>query len=257
MRLALKPAEPWICFRRGCAFARTIVNCCRNGRALCAGWWTARSCSRPPPATMCCGTRCITPCGKPWARLIVTALLDLAARDRPRFLQLCDWHHDAIKGMAAQHPEFGAAVLDHLPFETNQGQLTLPDYLARQPTADNGKRPLYFFTHEADANQFYALCRARGLLSINAGRPSTKRCCAATPASIQETVANSSRWIGWTIRSLYERLDAAEEGGIRPVGASDGSGVGGTGGTGKNASPPVSAGHAERDSARRPTRLGF
>ncbi|MCB1824836.1 MAG: ATP-binding protein, partial [Candidatus Competibacteraceae bacterium] len=50
---------------------------------------------------------------------IVAALLDLATRDRPRFLQLCDWHHDAIKGMAARHAEFGAAVLDHLPFETN------------------------------------------------------------------------------------------------------------------------------------------
>ncbi len=103
--------------------------------------------------------------------VIVVALLDLAARDRPRFLQLCDWRHDAIKGMAAQHPEFGAAVLDHLPFETNQGQLNLPDYLARQPPADNGKRPLYFFTHEADANQFYALCQAHALLAINAGRP--------------------------------------------------------------------------------------
>ena len=103
--------------------------------------------------------------------VIVAALLDLAARDRPRFLQLCDWHHDAVKGMAAQHPEFGAAVLDHLPFETHQGQLNLPDYLARQPTAENGKRPLYFFTHEADSNQFYALCQAHALLAINAGRP--------------------------------------------------------------------------------------
>ncbi|MCB1769546.1 MAG: ATP-binding protein, partial [Candidatus Competibacteraceae bacterium] len=34
---------------------------------------------------------------------IVTDLLDLANRDRPRFLQLCDWQHDAIKGMAARH----------------------------------------------------------------------------------------------------------------------------------------------------------
>ncbi|MBK9952291.1 MAG: ATP-binding protein [Candidatus Competibacteraceae bacterium] len=100
---------------------------------------------------------------------LVSALLDLAARDRPRFLQLCDWQHDAIKGMAARHLQFGAAVLEHLPFETNQGQLTLPDYLNRQPPSD-GKRPLYFFTHAADANQFYALCQARGLLAINAGR---------------------------------------------------------------------------------------
>ncbi len=102
-------------------------------------------------------------------KTIVTALLDLAAHDPPRFLRLCDWHHDALKGMAAQHPDFGAAVLDALPFATSQGQLTLPDYLARQSPGINGKRPLYFFTHEADANQFYPLCQAHGVLGVNAG----------------------------------------------------------------------------------------
>ena len=102
---------------------------------------------------------------------IVAALLELARCDRPRFLRLCDWHHDAIKGMAVQHPEFGAAVLGQLPFETQQGQLTLADYLARQPVTADGRQALYFFTHETDANQFYALCQASGLLAINAGRP--------------------------------------------------------------------------------------
>ena len=99
---------------------------------------------------------------------IIAALLDLATRDRPRFLRLCDWHQDALKGMAARHEEFGAAVLDYLPFATNQGQLTLPDYLARQPAGADGKKPLYFFSHEADANQFYPLCQAHGVLGINA-----------------------------------------------------------------------------------------
>jgi len=102
-------------------------------------------------------------------KIIVAALLDLAIRNRPHFLRLCDWHQDALKGMAAQHPDFGAAVLDALPFATSQGQLTLPDYLARQPPGANGKRSLYFFTHEADANQFYPLCQAHGVLGVNAG----------------------------------------------------------------------------------------
>ncbi|MDG4550662.1 MAG: ATP-binding protein [Candidatus Contendobacter sp.] len=141
--------------------------------------------------------------------LIVTALLDLAARDRPRFLQLCDWHHDAIKGMAAQHPDFGAAVLDHLPFETDQGQLTLPDYLDRQPTT-NGKKPLYFFTHAADANQFYALCQARGLLAINAGRPFDetllRRYAERHPKAVELKPLDRL-----DDPALYERLDAAEQ----------------------------------------------
>jgi molecular chaperone HtpG len=139
---------------------------------------------------------------------IIAALLDLAARDRPRFLQLCDWHHDAIKGMAARHPRFGAAVLDHLPFETNQGQLTLPDYLARQPMA-NGKKPLYFFAHEADANQFYALCQARGLLAIDAGRPFDETLLRRHADQHSETV-ELKPLDRLDDPTLYERLDATE-----------------------------------------------
>jgi molecular chaperone HtpG len=142
--------------------------------------------------------------------LIVAALLDLAARDRPRFLQLCDWHHDAIKGMAARHPEFGAAVLDRLPFDTNQGQLTLPDYLARQPAEGNGKQPLYFFTHEADANQFYALCQARDLLAINAGRPFDeallRRYANQHPKRVELKPLDRL-----DDPAIYERLDATEQ----------------------------------------------
>ena len=141
--------------------------------------------------------------------LIVAALLDLAVRDRPRFLQLCDWHHDAIKGMAARHPDFGAAVLERLPFETNQGRLTLPDYLARQSTA-NGKKPLYFFTHEADANQFHTLCQARGLLAINAGRPFDETLLRRYASQRAETV-ELKPLDRLDDPALYERLDTTEQ----------------------------------------------
>ncbi len=147
--------------------------------------------------------------------LIVAALLNLAIRDRPRFLQLCDWHHDAIKGMAARHPDFGAAVLDHLPFETNQGQLTLPDYLGRQATTSD-KRPLYFFTHEADANQFYALCQARGLLAVNAGRPFDetllRRYASQHPEAVELKPLDRL-----DDPTLYERLDVAEQTAYAPL----------------------------------------
>jgi molecular chaperone HtpG len=142
--------------------------------------------------------------------IIVTALLDLATRDRPRFLQLCDWHHDAIKGMAARHQEFGAVVLEQLPFETNQGQLTLPDYFARQPAAADGKKPLYFFTHETDANQFYTLCQARDLLAVNAGRPFDETLLRRYTAQHPETV-ELKPLDRLDDPTLYERLDVAEQ----------------------------------------------
>ncbi len=141
---------------------------------------------------------------------IVTALLDLAAGDQPRFLRLCDWHHDAIKGMAAQHPEFGAAVLETLPFETNQGQLTLPEYLSRQPPAADGKRPLYFFIHAADANQFHALCQAQGWLAINAGRPFDETLLRRYASQHSETV-QLKPLDQLDDPMLYERLLPAEE----------------------------------------------
>ncbi|MBL8250057.1 MAG: ATP-binding protein [Candidatus Competibacter sp.] len=140
---------------------------------------------------------------------IVAALLDLAEHDRPRFLQLCDWQHDAIKGMAARHPEFGAAVLEQLPFDTNRGYLTLPDYLGHQPAIE-GKRPLYFFTHEADANQFYALCQARGLLAINAGRPFDETLLRRYADHHSETVTLKAL-DRLDDPSLYQRLDAEEQ----------------------------------------------
>ncbi|MBK8182991.1 MAG: ATP-binding protein [Candidatus Competibacteraceae bacterium] len=142
--------------------------------------------------------------------IIVAALLNLAARDRPRFLQLCDWHHDAMKGMAVRHPEFGAAVLEQLPFETNQGQLTLPDFAARQPRAANGKKPLYFFTHEADANQFYTLCQARNLLAINAGRTFDetllRRYASQQPESVELKPLDRLDDL-----ALYQRLNTVEQ----------------------------------------------
>ena len=102
-----------------------------------------------------------------------------------------------------------AAVLDHLPFETNQGQLTLPDYLGRQATI-NGKRPLYFFTHDADANQFYTLCQARGLLAINAGRPFDetllRRHASQQPDTVELKPLDRLDDPTW-----YERLDATEQ----------------------------------------------
>lgn len=141
---------------------------------------------------------------------IVAALRDLADQDRPRFLQLCDWHHDAIKGMAAQHPEFGAAVLDQLPFETGQGALSLSDYRRRQPSDAAGKQSLYFFTHAADANQFHTLCQARGLLAINAGRPFDEILLRRYAEQHTDQVALKPL-DRLDDPQLYERLDPAEQ----------------------------------------------
>ena len=103
-------------------------------------------------------------------RLIIDSLVALSKQDRPKFLRLCEWHHYHLKGMAVHHDDFHTAVIDHLPFETNKGQLTLPEVCNRQPAAVGKKTPLYYFSYGYDSNQFYELCEAKGLIAVNTGR---------------------------------------------------------------------------------------
>jgi len=104
-------------------------------------------------------------------RLIIDALLQLSRDDPKKFLRLCEWHHYHLKGMAVHDEGFYAAVIDHLPFETNQGALTLPQIVLKQPQGQPGQRiPLYYFSYGLDSNQFNELCEARGLIAINTGR---------------------------------------------------------------------------------------
>jgi molecular chaperone HtpG len=102
--------------------------------------------------------------------LIVQSLIRLAETDRKKFHRLCDWHHFHLKGMAVHHQGFFDAVIDHLPFETNEGNLSLKEYLGRQRMEPGKRVPVYFFSYGYDSTQFYELANAKGLLAINTGR---------------------------------------------------------------------------------------
>lgn len=67
-------------------------------------------------------------------RLIVESLVTLSRTEKRKLLRLCEWHHYHLKGMAVHHEDFHTAVIDHLPFENNCGQMTLPELRDRQPT---------------------------------------------------------------------------------------------------------------------------
>jgi molecular chaperone HtpG len=101
---------------------------------------------------------------------IVQALLDLRARDVEYFHRLCNWHQVGIKGMALRDDVFFAAVSLHLPFHTNEGTLSLAEYLKRQTLLPSGRKPIYYFPNDADETRFFQICSANGLLAINAGR---------------------------------------------------------------------------------------
>ncbi len=103
-------------------------------------------------------------------RRIVDSLVALSEENPSRFHRICEWHHYHLKGMAVHHDDFFDAVVELLPFETNEGLLNLRSYVTRQSAPAGGKVPVYYFSFGHDSNQFYDLCRARGIIAINTGR---------------------------------------------------------------------------------------
>ncbi len=69
---------------------------------------------------------------KALGELIVQSMIALAETHPRKFNRLCDWHHYHLKGMAFSNEEFFNAIIDYLPFETNQGNMSLKQYVTRQ-----------------------------------------------------------------------------------------------------------------------------
>ncbi|PID55568.1 hypothetical protein CSB45_15355 [candidate division KSB3 bacterium] len=102
-------------------------------------------------------------------KLITQALITLSKDNRRKFLTICKWHHYHLKGMASHSEDFFTAVIEHLPFETNQGDLTFEQIIRKQPAKTGSRIPIYYFSYGYDSNQFYELCNAKNLIAINTG----------------------------------------------------------------------------------------
>ncbi|MEH2306657.1 heat shock protein Hsp90 family protein [Nostoc sp.] len=104
--------------------------------------------------------------------LIVERLAYLAQKEPNKFKQINIWHHYHLKGMAYFHDDFFEQVAELLLFQTNaktnNGLMSLQDYLTKNRSRDN-KAPIYYFAYMGAAAQFYKLADARGWVVINAG----------------------------------------------------------------------------------------
>ena len=101
-------------------------------------------------------------------RVIIEHLKQMARENLPRFQEIMDWHHYHIKGMALKADDFFREVADLLPFETNQGPMSLKNYLQRSIKALDGRKTILYFSERGQATQFFMLADAKDILVINA-----------------------------------------------------------------------------------------
>jgi hypothetical protein len=109
--------------------------------------------------------------------LIVGELTELSRTRHSRFVEIMRWHAYHILAMAvqAEHEEFFRAVADLMPLESDQGPITIADYLTTAPERDDGSRVVYYIIERGSANQYYLLAGARGIRVLNCAEPFAER----------------------------------------------------------------------------------
>lgn len=100
---------------------------------------------------------------------IIERLEYLAKNRSDKFSFINQWHHDHLKGMAMVNEEFFNQVAELLLFETNQGDISLQNYIPMNSMIDD-KNPIYYFSHYDSAAQYYRMANEKGIIVINAGR---------------------------------------------------------------------------------------
>jgi molecular chaperone HtpG len=101
---------------------------------------------------------------------VVKCIRDLAANDVARFMDIMSWHQFQILGMCVQeeHEDFFRAVADIVPLESDQGRVSVREYIKSTTALPDGRKVVYYITEASSESQFYMLCQARGLRVFNA-----------------------------------------------------------------------------------------
>lgn len=98
--------------------------------------------------------------------LIIQRLTYLAENSPDKFTYINSCHNEHLKGMAMVNEEFLGKVEKLLLFNTSDGLMPLSQYLGKNSLSD-GKMPIYYFTQNDSAAQYFRLARENGLCVIN------------------------------------------------------------------------------------------
>lgn len=102
-------------------------------------------------------------------RVIVQHLAEIANTNPKLFQTINEWHHYYLKGMAYFYDDFFNEVADLLLFDTNQGMMSLHDYLPKNDPLPDGYAPIYYFSYDDASAQFYRLANSKNIVVINGG----------------------------------------------------------------------------------------
>jgi len=130
--------------------------------------------------------------------LIVRELTELSQRDHDRFIDIMRWHSYHLLAMSVQedYEEFFRAVADLMPLESDQGPITVAEYLRTASPRSDGSRLIYYITERGSANQYFLLASARSMRVFNCAEPFAERFL--------------KRYAGiWPERAHLHRLDVA------------------------------------------------
>jgi HSP90 family molecular chaperone len=101
--------------------------------------------------------------------LVVAELMALSRQDRDRLVEIMRWHsfHLLMMAVRPEHEDFFRAVADLMPLESDQGPLTVPEYLRTAPDSGDGSRLVHYIAERGAANQYFLLASARGIRVFN------------------------------------------------------------------------------------------
>jgi hypothetical protein len=109
--------------------------------------------------------------------MIVRELTELSQRDHQRFIDIMRWHsyHLLAMSVVEEYEEFFRAVADLMPLDSDQGPITVAEYLRTASPRSDGSRLIYYITERGSANQYYLLAGARNIRVFNCAEPFAER----------------------------------------------------------------------------------
>ena len=143
--------------------------------------------------------------------LVVRELTRLSEASRRSFTEIMRWHSYHILAMAVQpeHERFFRAVADLALLETDQGPMTVADYLAGAERRADGSGVVHYLTEEESAKQYMLLAGARGVRVFDCTEAFAERFLKKYAETWPERV-RLSRLDQAGAESLFEPLDARE-----------------------------------------------